>query len=163
MQFVRDRRRIIGVVGLVVIMAVAIGVGTFVSVARAQSEPGELQEGGHLLDQAGITVAVSSSTGLTTTESGGTASFDVVLNSQPTADVTFNVTSSDPTEGTVSVGSVTFTTSNWNTAQTVTVTGVDDAEVDGDTAYTIITGAATSSDAAYNGLNAADVSASRHA
>lgn len=56
MQFARNRRRMIGVVGLVVIAAVAIGVGTFVSVARAQSEPGELQEGGHLLDQAGITV-----------------------------------------------------------------------------------------------------------
>ena len=29
------------------------------------------------------------------------------------------------------MGSVTFTSANWNTAQTVTVTGVDDAIVDG--------------------------------
>ena len=56
MQFVKERRWILGIVGLVVIAAVAIGVGTFVSVATAQSESGELQEGGHLLDQAGITV-----------------------------------------------------------------------------------------------------------
>ena len=42
-------------------------------------------------------------------------------------------------------------------AQTVTVTGVDDALDDGDVAYTIVTAAATSADAIYNGLNAADV------
>ena len=52
-----------------------------------------------------------------------------------------------------------FTAANWNTAQTVTVTGVDDAVVDGDVAYTIVTAAAVSADAAYNGLNAADVAA----
>lgn len=56
MQFVKGRRWIIGIVGLVVIAAIGIGVGTFVSVATAQSEPGELQQGGHLLDQAGITI-----------------------------------------------------------------------------------------------------------
>mgnify|MGYP003694250615 CR=1 FL=1 len=47
--------------------------------------------------------------------------------------------------------------SNWNTPQTVTVTGVDDALDDGDVAYTIVTAAATSTDAIYNGINAADV------
>ena len=54
--------------------------------------------------------------------------------------------------------SVTFTTANWNLAQTVTVTGVNDDLDDGDVAYTIVTAAATSSDPAYSGLNAADVS-----
>ena len=53
---------------------------------------------------------------------------------------------------------LTFTAANWNTAQTVTVTGVDDAVDDGDQSYTIVTAAATSGDANYNGLNAADVS-----
>ena len=37
-------------------------------------------------DAAGITVTPT--TGLTTTEAGGTATFTVVLNTQPTADVT---------------------------------------------------------------------------
>ena len=37
-------------------------------------------------DTAGITVTPT--TGLTTTEAGGTATFTVVLNTQPTADVT---------------------------------------------------------------------------
>ena len=42
-------------------------------------------------------------------------------------------------------------------AQTVTVTGVDDALDDGDVAYTIVTAPATSTDVTYNGVNAADV------
>ena len=44
-------------------------------------------------DTAGITVTPTS--GLTTTEAGGTATFTVVLNSQPTADVTIGLSSSD--------------------------------------------------------------------
>ena len=96
-------------------------------------------------DAAGITVTPTS--GLTTTEGGGTATFTVVLNSQPTADVTIGLSSSDTTEGTVSPASVTFTAANWNTPQTVTVTGVDDLVDDGDVAYTIVTAPATSSDA----------------
>ena len=55
----------------------------------------------------------------------------MVLTTQPTADVTIALSSSDTTEGTVSPASLTFTTANWNVAQTVTVTGVDDALVDG--------------------------------
>jgi len=104
---------------------------------------------------AGFTVTPTS--GLTTTEAGGAATFTIVLNSQPTANVTIPLSSNDTTEGTVSPTSVTFTPANWNIAQTVTITGADDALVDGPIAYTIVTGAATSSDANYNGLNAADV------
>ena len=42
-------------------------------------------------------------------------------------------------------------------AQTVTVTGVNDDLDDGDIAYSIVTAAATSSDAIYNGITASDV------
>ena len=107
-------------------------------------------------DTAGITVSPTS--GLTTTEAGGTATFTVVLTSQPTADVTIALSSSDPTEGTVGPASLTFTAANWNVAQTVTVTGVDDLVVDGDIAYSIVTAAAVSTDGSYSGFNAADVS-----
>jgi hypothetical protein len=103
-------------------------------------------------------VRVLPASGLVTTESGGTASFNVVLNTQPTADVTFPITSSDTTEGTVSTTSVTFTPDNWNVPQTVTVTGVDDMLSDGDVAYAIVLGVITSTDPAYSGLNPADVS-----
>ena len=58
----------------------------------------------------------------------------------------------------MSPASLTFTTANWNTAQTVTVTGVDDGLDDGDIAYSIVTAAATSSDGNYNGMNPSDVS-----
>ena len=106
-------------------------------------------------DGAGITVTPTA--GLTTTEAGGTATFTVVLNTQPTADVTIALSSSDTTEGTVAPASLIFTTANWNVAQTVTVTGVDDAVVDGPITYTIVTAAAVSTDPNYNGANAADV------
>ena len=73
------------------------------------------------------------------------------------------LSSSDPTEGTVSpesvgfTGVVKFTGVNWNTPVTITVTGVDDVLDDGNVAYTIVTAAATSTDATYNGVDAADV------
>jgi hypothetical protein len=81
----------------------------------------------------------------------------VALASQPTADVTIPVNSSDPTEGTASVASLTFTPGTWNVAQAVTVTGIDDAMQDGDIAYTIVLGAAASADPKYAGLDASDV------
>jgi hypothetical protein len=108
------------------------------------------------IDTAGITV--SPTAGLITTEAGGTAQFTVKLNTQPTADVTINLSSSNPLEGTVLPLSLTFTSVNWNTAQTVTVTGVDDNVADGNVGYTIITAPASSSDTNYNGLDPSDVS-----
>src|SRR5439155_13557000 len=75
-------------------------------------------------NEGGITVAPTS--GLITTEAGGTDTFTIHLNTQPAANVTIGLSSSDLTEGTVSPSSVIFTPSNWNTDQVVTVTGVDD-------------------------------------
>ena len=73
-----------------------------------------------------------------TTEAGGTATFTVKLNIQPTANVTIGVSSSDTTEGTVSPSLLTFTSANWNANQTVTVTGVNDSLDDGNQSYTIV-------------------------
>jgi uncharacterized repeat protein (TIGR01451 family) len=106
-------------------------------------------------DAAGITVTPTA--GLVTSEAGGLATFTVALQSEPTADVVIPIASSDPTEGSVSAASLTFTAANWNLPQTVTVTGVDDHVVDGTIAYSITTGAAVSSDAVYSGMDAADV------
>lgn len=85
-----------------------------------------------------------------TSEDGTTATFTVALSTAPTANVTVTVTSGDATEGTVSPATLTFTPANFATAQTVTVTGVADAEADGDITYNVTLSAA-SSDAAYNG------------
>ena len=104
---------------------------------------------------AGITVSPTS--GLETTEAGGTAEFSVVLDTQPSADVTIGLSSDDTTEGTVSPISLTFTDTTWDTPQTVTATGVDDALEDTDVVYNILTAAAVSADGDYSGLDASDV------
>src|SRR4029453_973086 len=97
-------------------------------------------------DDDAARIPVTPTTGLTTTEGLGTATFTVVLNTQPTADVTIALSSSDTTEGTVLPVSLTFTSLNWNVPQTVTITGVNDDLDDGDIAYSIVTAAATSAD-----------------
>ena len=109
-------------------------------------------------DEAGITVTPTS--GLTTTEAGGTATFTVVLDSQPTADVVISVSSSDTSEGTVMPMMLTFTDSDWDEPQPVTVTGVDDSDDEGTVDYTIMLAAATSMDPNYGGVDPADVSVS---
>src|SRR5207342_967317 len=81
----------------------------------------------------------------------------VVLNTHPTADVTIGLSSSNLAEGTVAPASLLFTPVNWQTPQTVTVTGVDDLVVDGPITYTILTASAVSTDANYGGRDAADV------
>lgn len=104
----------------------------------------------------GITLTPTS--GLTTTAAGGTAQFSVVLNSPPVADVTISLSSSNPSAGTVSTPSLTFTPLNWNVPQFVTITGFDDQIVTGNIPYQILTAAAVSVDLSYNGLNPLDVS-----
>ena len=106
-------------------------------------------------DVAGITVSAISGN---TREDGTTATFTIVLNTEPTADVTIDVESSNTAEGTVSPASVTFTSANWNTPQTITVTGVDDAVADGNQTYTIIIHPAVSTDTNYNGIDPDDLS-----
>lgn len=109
-------------------------------------------------DTKGFTITPTS--GLTTTEAGGTATFTVRLNSRPTAGVALGLSSSNTAEGTISPASVSFTTigTNWSTPQTVTVTGVDDAIVDGAQSYSAVTAAATGGD--YAGIDPSDVSVS---
>jgi hypothetical protein len=101
---------------------------------------------------------VSPTSGLTTTEAGGTAAFSVVLNTQPSSGVTVTLASADASEGLAGPASLTFTTLNWNSPQTVTVTGQNDDVDDGNIAYIVVLSPATSSDPDYNGLNPADVS-----
>src|SRR5262249_5976533 len=107
-------------------------------------------------DSPGITVTPTS--GLLVSELGDTATFTIVLNSQPTADVTIPISSNDLTEGTVSPASVTFTATDWFMPHTVTITGVDDSIADGNQVFLIVTGNAASADPRYNGLNPANVS-----
>jgi alpha-tubulin suppressor-like RCC1 family protein len=112
---------------------------------------------GALFGGAEAGISISRTTGLITSESGGSDSFSMVLLSEPGADVIIDISSADLTEGRTSSYSLTFTAANWNSAQVVTVTGVDDLSVDGDQTYTILTSAADSGDQEYNGLDPSDV------
>lgn len=97
-------------------------------------------------------VRVTPTTGLFTAEDGTTATFTVVLGQQPKSDVAISATSDDSSEGVVTPSSVTFTTSNWNTPQTFTITGQDDDLSDGDINYHILLGPTQSSDPAYKNV-----------
>ena len=84
---------------------------------------------------AGITVSAISGP---TSEPNVAATFTVELDSEPTGDVYIDLESQDTTEGLVtSPTPITFNAGNWNIAQTVTVTGVDDAIADGPIVYTV--------------------------
>ncbi len=107
---------------------------------------------------AGPGITVAPTEGLITTEAGEADAFTVVLNTQPAADVFISLASSDFTEGMVSPAWLVFTPSDWNLPQQVIVIGVDDAIVDGNIPYTILTDPAISSDPDYDSLDAADVS-----
>ena len=108
---------------------------------------------GTLIDQLPVGgLIVSPVSGLTTSESGGIASFSVALGAAPMADVLISVVSADESEGIASVSSLTFTSSNWATSQTVTVTGVDDSAIDGPVPY-LVNLISSSSDSSYQGLS----------
>ncbi|MDC0485826.1 Ig-like domain-containing protein [Flavobacteriaceae bacterium] len=96
-------------------------------------------------------------TDIQTTESGETASIGFVLITQPTANVTIGLSLSDITEGSLSTTQLIFTPDSWNTAQTISINGVDDGLKDGDVTYQLITANTTSNDATYNGLVVDDV------
>ena len=86
-------------------------------------------------DVAGFTVSeTEGSTGVD--ESGTTDIITVVLNAQPASNVVIAISSSDISESSLN-SPLTFTPANWDTAQTVTITGVDDDVIDGDQATTI--------------------------
>ena len=98
------------------------------------------------------------------TEGGGQATFTVALRSPPSQAVTVAVSSQDTGEGLVSAGggapaattTLTFTPGAWSTAQTVTVTGVDDDVDDGTVTWSVRLDP-SSGDATFDGLANVDV------
>ncbi len=86
------------------------------------------------------------------TEGGMTDTYNVVLNSQPIADVTITVDSAN-LQINSDVNTLTFTPSNWDTAQTVTVTAVDDTVGEGNHTG-VIQHTLSSSDNRFNNITA---------
>ena len=78
----------------------------------------------------GVTV---SATVLTVTE-GSTGAYTVVLDSQPTANVTVTPSRTGSSDVTFSPATLTFTALNWNTVQPVTVTAAQDSDAVDDSA-----------------------------
>ena len=76
--------------------------------------------------QPTIQVGVSSSTQTLTVPEGGANSYTLVLGSRPTDDVAVGVTLPAGTDLTLDKTTLTFTSTNWDVAQTVTVTAAED-------------------------------------
>src|SRR5207247_2001394 len=90
------------------------------------------------IDDDAVGIIISPTSGLVTSEAGLTTTFTVRLSSQPSGDVTINLSSSNTNEGSVP-GSVTIVAAQWDVPVTVTVSGMDDAANDGPVSYSIIT------------------------
>ncbi len=106
---------------------------------------------------AGVTPAASAGVSVAptelTVEEGGSGSYAVVLDAAPSAPVTVSVGGASG-EVTASGAPLTFTTANWATAQTVTVSAGTDEDVEDDVAT--LTHAASSGDAAYGSALSVD-------
>ncbi|MEZ5658328.1 MAG: DUF4347 domain-containing protein [Burkholderiaceae bacterium] len=98
-------------------------------------------------------VVISTPSGNNTREDGAGSSvpIEISLASQPTSPVTVTIASSDTGEATVTPSSLNFTTANWATPQSITVTGVHDGVADGDVGYSVSV-QTTSADPNYGSL-----------
>jgi|GEM_PF-1549422 len=101
---------------------------------------------------AGVTL---SNTTRTVAEDSGTATYTVVLDSAPSANVVITVSESSA-DFSLSPSTLTFTTGNWSTPQTVTITATSDSSVEG-TETSTITHSAASSDNNYDGISISNV------
>ncbi|MEE9326674.1 MAG: lamin tail domain-containing protein [Cocleimonas sp.] len=68
---------------------------------------------------------------------GETATFSLVLTAQPINDVVIDLNSADTGAANISTSSISFDNSNWNIPQQVTITAIEDADLDNEN--TIIT------------------------
>jgi len=105
---------------------------------------------------AGVTVTESDSS-TAVTEGGATDSITYVLTSAPTTNVVITPSASG-SQVSLSPTSMTFTTVNWATPQTLTVTAVNDSSVEGTHSGTI-THEITSDDANYAGVSISNITA----
>lgn len=109
------------------------------------------------LDDEVASVVVDNQSGSTTTEAGGALTFRITLTAQPQGPVTIPLASSDASEASLSAAAAVLDAGNWNTGVVVTVTGEDDALLDGDVAYQVTLGDPSSGgDPAFDALGAGD-------
>ncbi len=93
---------------------------------RATDEDGNTDTAAVQVTAGGRSLVLSKNS-VTVAEKAGTDSFTVALDSQPTGDITVALTTTGETGAlTLDQTELTFKPGDWNQAQTVTVTGVDD-------------------------------------
>ena len=112
-----------------------------------------VDDGETAVTDAGVTV---SETALPLGEGAG-ATYTVVLDTQPASNVVITV-SSDNADVTASPATLTFTTANWDTAQTVTVSAAHDADAANDAASITHAVVAAESPDEYHAVSIAGVS-----
>ncbi|MCP5502125.1 MAG: hypothetical protein H7A25_19665 [Leptospiraceae bacterium] len=106
-------------------------------------------------DTPGITI-VESGGSTSVTEGSTTDTYTLVLNTQPANDVTISFT----TDARITaISNVVFTTANWNSPQTITVSPVNDSVYRG-TISSTISHSLSSTDSGYNGISVSNVSVS---
>ena len=122
-------------------------VSTVTYQVTASDMPGVYEITGIMLTGVGTTEPVLGDTQITvalmpevtvplwdqTFDEGSSGTYAVRLGQQPTADVTVAI-SSDEADVTVAPSSLTFTSANWNSRQTVTMNGAQDTDDNYDTA-----------------------------
>ena len=110
--------------------------------------------------ESNVGFTVTETDGVTSvTEGGNTDTISVVLNSQPTSDVTISLDSDPEYQITTSYSSLTFTPSNWDSAQVVTVSAYEDGNLDGDVTTTLRAQVSGSADPSYaSGISPQNVS-----
>ena len=106
-------------------------------------------------------IIVNAPADLTTSEAGKSVTIGYQLQTQPTGPVKLLFVLSDTAQGeaSLSTASLSFTTTNWNQPQPLTITGLDDAVVDGDKAYSLTTRISTG-DSKYASLSVAPINLS---
>lgn len=106
----------------------------------------------YTIDENDFPAVTITQTGSDTTvsEAGQTDTYDIVLDTQPAGDVTITIAVDG--QLTASTTTLIFTTGNWNIAQPVTVTAVDDTTAESNHTGTITHTAASGGDANYDSI-----------
>ena len=153
LSLVRSRRPLGTAVAAVMALAIAT---TAFAVARDAEAQGNAPPPEH---SGGVTIAAQHPTALSETgtlpvDEGATAAYSVVLDSEPTGDVTVTPEVRGATDADIAVSeALTFTPQNWHVPQTVIVTaGFDDNRISGSAT---ITHTVTGGDYEANGVTAA--------
>ena len=113
---------------------VTVSLGSLTATGLGGGASGSRSGNGQItLKDAGAQPAIdTSTTTLAMTEGAAAGEYRVKLHAAPQGTVTVTPASSDTTKATVS-GAMTFSTSDWNDWQTVSVTAVNDGDVDNET------------------------------